>query len=407
MHQSRRSHSCWGSTSAMTRDVPRRTFLQLCATTGVLAPFLAQACSRNGDRDAEVLPDLMPAALASHLEDLLPQLVARTHVPGVSMVIIRNARIVWQREFGVADRTSGSPVNTETIFEAGSMSKPVFAYVVMKLVEDGVLDLDRPLSSYTGERLVAADERSDLLTTRHVLSHTSGLPNWRSSSDPMAFAFTPGDRWSYSGEGYSYLQSVVTRLTGRVDPDLCGTYEAGVKVCATDIDPFMRARMLTPLDMASGSYVWNDLLERHAARAHDSTGSFFAKGAANAADAARYAAAGGLFITPTDYARFLIAVVAPGDPDSFRLTRNHITEMLRPVVKVGNTPPSSWALGWQVLHTDYGDVIAHGGDNPGFHSFSAASVERGTGMVIMTNGDSGPDVIKEIVFGDTLRRILV
>jgi CubicO group peptidase (beta-lactamase class C family) len=222
----------------------------------------------------------------------------------------------------------------------------------------------------------------------------------------MAIRFTPGERWQYSGEGYSYLQSVVTHLTGRVDPTRCGTYEGDLKVCATDIDTYMKAQVLAPFGMTSSGYVWNDLLEAKAARPHDAKGAFFAKGHASAVDAARYAAAGGLFATATDYARFLIEVIAPRETDAFRLTRKSLDEMTRPAVKVSNTPPSSWALGWQVLHTDTGDVIAHGGDNPGFHSFSAASIARGTGMVVMTNGDSGPDVIKQIVFGDTMRRIL-
>ena len=87
--------------------------------------------------------------------------------------------------------------------KAQSMSKPVFAYVVMKLSEDGALDLDTPLTTYSRERLLVNDSRLDRITARHVLSHTSGLQNWRSASEPLSIHFTPGERWLYSGEGYS------------------------------------------------------------------------------------------------------------------------------------------------------------------------------------------------------------
>ncbi len=167
-------------------------------------------------------------------------------VPGLSIALVRDARVVWRRGFGVADRASGKPVDTGTVFAAQSTSKPVFAYTVLKLCEKGVLDLDSPLTKYTPERVLAGDARLDLITARHVLSHTSGFQNWRSGTEPLEIHFAPGERWLYSGEGYSYLQSVVTHLTGRVTVNACGNYEAGVRVCATDIDEYMKANLLVP-----------------------------------------------------------------------------------------------------------------------------------------------------------------
>jgi CubicO group peptidase (beta-lactamase class C family) len=288
------------------------------------------------------------------------------------------------------------------------MSKPVFAYTVLQLHEQGILDLDTPLTSYAPEGPIAGDPRLDRVTARHVLSHTSGLPNWRSGAEPLAFQFTPGERWLYSGEGYAWLQSVVTHLTGRVDPDVCGTYEADVRVCATDIDEHMKAHLLVPFGMHSSGYVWNDTLAARAARPHDTSGAPLTKGHPNAADAARYASAGGLHATPTEFAQFLLEVIDPKPGAAFRLRQGTRDEMIRPAVKVSDGPrSSSWALGWQVLHTDSGDVIAHGGDNPGFHAFSAASVPRRTGLVIMTNGDGGPKVLERIIFGGLMDRILM
>ena len=82
------------------------------------------------------------------------------------------------------------------MFEAASMSKPVFAYVVMKLCETGVLNLDTPLTTYTADRFLQDDPRLDLITARHVLSHTSGFQNWRSEQEPLAIHFAPGNDFS-------------------------------------------------------------------------------------------------------------------------------------------------------------------------------------------------------------------
>lgn len=336
----------------------------------------------------------------------MPELMASLSVPGSSLVLIRDAQVAWQRAFGLANSRTGEPVDNDSVFEAGSMSKPVFAYVVLKLCETGVLDLDRPLVTYTNERVVAGDTRSDRLTARHVLSHTSGLPNWRSSRTPMVFSFEPGERYGYSGEGYSYLQSIVSSLQGRPDPGVCGSYEQDVRVCGTDIGDYMTRRVLLPFGMTSGAYVWSDALAAHLATAHDGEGKVMEKGRATTSDAARYAAAGGLFVTPSDYARFLIEVMTPRAADEFRMTPAHVADMIAPVVKAGDTPPHSWALGWQILRTASGDIVAHGGNNPGFHSFSAISIPRRTGMVIMTNGDNGYRVVQQVIAGDAFGRML-
>lgn len=144
------------------------------------------------------------------------------------------------------------------MFEAGSTSKPVFAYAVLKLCERGIMALDVPLAASKAAPWLTGDPRAALITARHVLSHTSGFPNWRSKDDPLRVQFAPGSQWSYSGEGYSYLQSVVTHLTGTVDRSACSRFEEGVMVCATDIDAFMRRQVLAPFGMARSGYVWNE-----------------------------------------------------------------------------------------------------------------------------------------------------
>ena len=315
-------------------------------------------------------------------------------VPGVSVAVIKDAQIAWRKSFGIRDRASGAPVMDETIFEAQSMSKPVFAYRVMKLCEQGILTLDTPLTKYTPEIFVKDDIRLELVTARRVLSHTTGLPNWRSRAEPLKFNFTPGEKWSYSGEGYHYLQSVVTRLAGHLDPNVCATYEEGYRVCASDFGDYMTVNVLKPLGMTSSGYVWTEAIDGRMAAPHDKSGQPFKKRRSTATDVARYGAAGSLLTTASDFAKFLIEVMAPKKEDAYRLNPGSLREMLRSQVDVPGFPVKcSWGLGWQLWHLDQGELVAHGGDHDGFHSQSAYSPTNKSGFVILTNGEGGVELI--------------
>jgi CubicO group peptidase (beta-lactamase class C family) len=343
------------------------------------------------------------------LDRQIPNLMEEMRVPGVSIAGVRDGKLRWRRGFGVRLAGSYEHVDHETVFEAGSVSKTVFAYAVMKLVERSVIDLDTPLTRYSPLRILDGDPQLDLITARHILSHTSGLQNWRSEKDPLSIHFKPGERYLYSGEGYSYLQSVITQLTGHIDPTRCGKYEAGLTVCATDFDSYMHANLFVPFGMGLTGYVWTSKFGQHLAAPHDEQGRLIdKKPGPSDIDAARYGAAGGLLTTPTDYSKFLIEIVNPKPSDRFRLQLSTIAEMVRPHIKGGESPASSRALGWEVVHTDTDDFLVHGGDNSGFHAFAAASRKRKTGYMIMTNGDGGANLIKKLIIGDTgLNQLLI
>jgi len=140
-----------------------------------------------------------------------------------------------------------------------------------------------------------------------------------------------------------------------------------------------------------------------------------AKRRPSASGAARYASSGGLCATATDYARFLIEVVNPKPADAFRLTADSLQMMTRPVVAVpddaaalpGDPRGTSWALGWQVVPTTDGSVIAHGGDVEGSHSFAVASVSRRSGYVIMTNGENGWKLTHQLITAAEMHRLLL
>lgn len=372
----------------MSSGIGRREFLSRSGTVagGTLslagctpAPRPAQQRKRGGD---------WQAALAE-LEKRMPEMMAEFKVPGLSMVVIKDAKTVWNKAFGVKDAESKAPVDADTMFEAASMSKPVFAYAVMKLVERGVLDLDAPLTKYTPEKFLKEDARLEQITARHVLSHTSGFQNWRSEREPLKIHFPPGEKWMYSGEGYSYLQSVVTRLTRQ------------------PFEPYMSANLFVPFGMTSSGYTWTKAFAERMARPHGTAGNPLDNKKSTAADVARYGSSGALLCTAADYAKFLIEVIDPKPADAFRLNAASLKEMVRPHVKVeAYLYPSSWSLGWQVRHTEDGDVIGHGGDNRGFHSMCGASVERKSGFVVMNNGEDGWQLISRRLADYLVLRVL-
>ena len=395
----------------MPKRIGRRQFLAegSRAALGLSMLPLAACARRARSSEASLATDRL-VHLISDLEQQIPQLMAAAHVPGLTIAVVRDGQLFWRRAFGVKSVMTREPVDNDTVFEAASTSKPVFAYAVMKLCERGVMGLDAPLTRYTAARFVPNDPRLDLITARRVLSHTSGLPNWRSADDPLVIRFRPGEQWSYSGEAYSYLQSVVTQLVGgRPNPAACGNFEQDVKVCAMQpsIDDYMRANILVPFGMSSSGYMWNDRIARHMASGHDEQGK--PTGLNRRPDGqtvSRYGMAGGLCTTATDYAKFLMEVINPKPADQFRLSAASLREMLRPQIRRNDA--SSWALGWEINHTPDGDFIRHGGGNPGYSCFVAGSVERKAGYVIMTNGENSgyTGVIAPLISGDTLSAFL-
>src|SRR5688572_20662951 len=224
-------------------SLTRRIFLSV---TGQAISAVLLGCSR-----ADSAFEKSVANLASRITELMQKL----RVPGVSIAIVRDAQVAWAKSFGVRDESTAVPVDAGTIFSAQSMSKPVFAYRVMKLCEQGVLDLDAPLTNYTSDVFVKDDPQLKEITARRVLSHTSGLPNWRSKETPLKINFTPGKKWQYSGEGYHYLQSVVTRLVGHEAQSQCRNFEMDFRVCATDFAEYMSANLLCPFGMNSRGYL--------------------------------------------------------------------------------------------------------------------------------------------------------
>ena len=158
--------------------------------------------------------------------------------------------------------------------------------------------------------------------------------------------------------------------------------------------------------MTSSGYVWNDIFAHKMARPHDKDGRPMENKRSTPADVARYASAGALLTTPTDYARFLLEIIAPTGPDQFRLKPSTVAEMVRPQVELHDKSNTAWGLGFAIYRTKNGELIGHGGDNHGFHCLSLMAPARRAGIVVMTNSEGGALLLNRLVTDNVLAPFL-
>jgi CubicO group peptidase (beta-lactamase class C family) len=316
----------------------------------------------------------------------LEQLLRDGRVPGLSFAIIRDGKIVETKALGVRDTSTGTPVDGNTIFEAASLSKPVFAYAVLQLIDAGLLSLDIPLSMYV-PNYVKDDPRAASITVRNVLSQSSGLPNWRSKTTLLKTYFPPGERFSYSGEGFVWLQRVVEKITGQ------------------SLNEVVTRLVFDPLEMRQSNYIWRTDFEADYAGPHDAQSAPGKKWRP-----AKPTSASSLQTTAADYARFMQAVLSGArlNPDTAKQwldpqvrLRQHCIECLATDAQDADQHVA-WGLGWG-LEPDTGSFF-HWGNNEGFKAFVAGSRADRSAVVVFTNGDNGmtimPDVIGQLMPGD-------
>ena len=323
-------------------------------------------------------------AAVTRLEQTIPALMTEADIPGLSIALIRDSKLIWTHEFGVANTETKAPVNGNTVFEAASLTKPVFAYAVLKLVDSGKLDLDTPLVKYLPGRYdVGDDPRLDQITARHVLSHTTGFPNWRPrGAETLKIYFTPGHHFSYSGEGFVYLAKVVAHITGE------------------PTNAFVKRTVFDPLDMKSSSLVWRNDYESLKAFNHDWVGGVSGRGKPEKANAAA-----SLQTTATDYANFVVAMLKGTGlkPATARLMlkpQSTVTlagafNLNAPEVKLASNV--QWGLGWGLERTGDGMAFWHWGDNGDTKAFVIASPQRKTGLVMFANSANGLSMINELI----------
>ena len=321
--------------------------------------------------------------ITARLERNVPQWMKEGDVPGLSIALVRDGEIVWRHAFGMKNATTKEPVSDGTVFEAASLSKPVFAYAVMTLVDSGRFDLDKPLNQYLpGDYDVGPDQRLGLITARRVLSHTTGFPNWRGQDKTLKIYFTPGEKFSYSGEGFVYLSKVIEHCTGE------------------SFNDFMKRTVFEPLGMSSSSYVWQPAYDTLKTARHNTLGQ---PGWQNKPSVANAAAS--LHTTAEDYGRFVAAILK-----GTGLKKETLKQMLTAQIKVdeggSNTtgrPANklsqnlSWGLGWGLQSTADGVSFWHWGDNGDSKAYVVAFERQKLGVVVFSNSANGLSFMPELV----------
>jgi CubicO group peptidase (beta-lactamase class C family) len=331
-------------------------------------------------------------------ESFLRQVLDKSGATALSVAIVQGSNVVFQRSMGILDKKTKKLVNNQTVFRTASLSKPVFAYLVMKFVDEGLLDVDkpvhlyleRPIHEYPDYKDLKEDERYKLLTARILLRHQSGFPNWRAMNPDrrLDFKFTPGKMFKYSGEGYKLLQLILEEMTGK------------------SLDQLSKEKVFVPLGMANSSFLWEKRFD----------GNFAVNmrtGLRRLIERTRTVPnpAASLLTNTADYAEFLLAIMNGKGlkPESLKM-------MLEPQVDItsrslhapqGTYPGISerihlaWSMGWGRFRCPQGEALFHVGFEEGCDNYAVIFLDRDIGIVlqsVITGGEGiAPTVVKELI----------
>lgn len=316
-------------------------------------------------------------------------------VPGLQLAILNDREIVYLHGYGNRDTEKRAPMTVNTVMSAASLSKAVFAVLVMTLVDDGAIDLDAPIRRYLPKPLpeypryadLAGDPRWEKLTPRMLLSHTAGFANWRAFEDDrkLQFHFEPGSRYAYSGEGIDLLQLVVETAT------------------KTPLEELAQKRVFGPLGMTRTSYVWQPRFDADHANGYDEYGRSLGPEKRTAADAA-----GSMLTTVHDFARFLQAILR----GKF-LARSSREQMLSPQIAIrskhqfptlsdetrdANDPVRlSYGLGWGLSSSACGEAFFKEGHDAGWRNYAVGFDASGNGLVILSNSANAEGIFESIL----------
>jgi CubicO group peptidase (beta-lactamase class C family) len=357
----------------------------------------AESSAETQQHIKDVVAGLAPSVVVkgdANAEHTLSDRMATWHVPGVSIAVIHHGAIEWAQGFGVAS-VGGATVNAETLFQAGSISKPVAAMGTLRLVQEGKLSLDTDVNkTLTSWKLPdAAVAGGKPVTLRELLTHTGGttvhgFPGYAAgeavptlvqvldgekpaNTAAIRIETAPGTKWNYSGGGFTIMQLMVVDVTKEPYPK------------------FLRDTVLKPIGMTHSTYEQPLPAEMRAMAAapYDGRGNAVAGGAHTYPEMA----AAGLWTTPTDLCRYLMEVQR-----SLKGEANHVLSqaMTKEMLTAGM---GKWGLGLQIGGADADPYFGHGGSNAGFESTMEAYEKDGEGAVVMTNAQGGSRVADEVM----------
>jgi len=294
------------------------------------------------------------------------------NVPGITYCIIENGQAKKAVAYGIKNIHTQEPIKPDTMFEAASLTKTLFATLVLRLVDRGLLSLDEPVSLLAPSVIVSKDPRIDTITVRQILSHGTGLPNWEDK--PLQFKFDPGTSYSYAGEGYYYLHKIINVLTGK------------------DFIEHLNDEFFKPLGMVNSAAIWDASVGLRMTNKFEKEGKMaplrnFVDLAGNAPEPN---AAWSLYSGAEDYAKFMLEIMNR----HAGLSNSIFAEMIRPQNKADDGV--SWGLGWGIPQKDQ-SVIWHWGDNGGYRSLAAMDICNKDGICIFCNSIGGTDLCIELM----------
>ncbi|MEO0337957.1 MAG: serine hydrolase domain-containing protein [Bacteroidota bacterium] len=299
---------------------------------------------------------LNPQAIDAFIQDRM----AFFEIPGATLSIIDRDRIIYNQVYGVTNAETKQAVNHQTLFEAGSITKIVFAFAVMRLYERREIDLDKPLYEYF-EHQEIDDDRYKLITARYVLSHQTGMANWprKDENGQFKLKFTPGTKYGYSGKAYEYLKEVVEKIT------------------AKPIEVILQEEVLKPLNIKDMYFKGSDIIATRGAHGHKKyvpSDIFLAK---------RTMVAYTLQTTSEAIAKFAIAM-----RQRKGLKQETYDEMFK--VHAERSDGTKWGLGVRIEDTPEGISYGHSGSTGrGFISNLVFYDEIGLGYTVLTNCQMG------------------
>ncbi|MGS2764109.1 serine hydrolase domain-containing protein [Sinomicrobium sp. M5D2P9] len=317
-------------------------------------------------KNVEVPPDSLNTFIRARMHDW--------NIPGLSIAVINNSEVVYHQTFGYADLEKQLPITETTIFEGASISKSVFAFFVMQYVEEGKLDLDKPLYEYLPYPDIAYDERYKKITARMVLSHRSGFPNWRENEEDkkLKIKFEPGTDYEYSGEGYQYLAMVLKHIEG---------------TDWNDLEKAFQDKVAKPIGMKHTVFIQTPYTRKHKAEPYDGEGKpidwknnyWYKK------DDGRFVAPASIHTEPLDFSKWMIAVmnrkVLSGT--SYEELFKHHSLTSTSGINVYYT------LGFVTADEPYNNTYFHSGNNDGFTCWYLMDVDKKWGYVLFTNSTYG------------------
>ena len=334
--------------------------------------LLSTSCKTANDKISKLTID------SKVLDSLVHSKMDSLKIVGLSLAVIEKDNIMHKGYYGNANLEQGIKVDSKTIFEAASISKSVFAYFTMKMVEQEKLNLDLPLAEYLPLENFEDHPYAKILTARMVLAHKSGLPNWRflEEDGALKFMFEPGTSFNYSGEGYEYLADVLAHINN---------------VDRQGLETIIQEEIFNPLNMKNSGFITTSVLKKNKAMGYEG----LKPGESLPDELPYFGAAFNLVTNVDDFSKFVLALLQEQNLNSKLYKEMFSSQAVLPADESLRIEDGfdSWGLGFMRAKEPYGLKIAHGGINPSFQGYFMLVPEKDFGFVFFTNSTNGLEIL--------------